>query len=102
MSLALGEQRKCDGDGCDERIVGAARATSPGVDEDLSKIAPITALPKENGNILLWRDADDGEPRYAIVGNVRTVEYLRALGVPLRLNHFADCAAKKRFERRTR
>lgn len=97
MSLALGERRACEG--CGAQIVGAAQAASPGVAEDLSKVAPITALPKENGNLLLWRDATDGEPRYAVVGNVRTVEYLRALGVPLRLNHFADCPERRRFER---
>lgn len=89
MSLALGAQRDCEA--CGERLVGAAK---PGE----RKVAPITVAPKETGNVLLWRDPD-GTPRYAIVGHERTREYLRALDVPLRLNHFADCPKARRFRR---
>ena len=90
MGLGLGERRDCKG--CGAPIVGATQADGKGV-------SPITAFPKENGNVLLWRDVDDGLPRYAIIAHSSTREYLLALGVPLRLNHFADCPKRKDFER---
>jgi hypothetical protein len=92
VSLARGEQRACEG--CGAKIVGATKVGEPD-----GTVAPITGLPAENGNVLLWRDVEDGGATYAVVGNVRTAEYLRALGVPLRLNHFADCPERRRFER---
>jgi hypothetical protein len=101
MSLEHGEQRQCEG--CESRIVGAVQAEGPVTRKDPNaerKVAPITAMPDANGNVLLWRDSDNGLPYYAIIAHEKTREYLHALGVPLRLNHFADCSAAEKFQRK--
>lgn len=57
--------------------------------------SPVTRQPKGNGNVLLFRGLD-GEVRAAVVdAHVRA--WAVEQGVPLRLNHFADCPDAERF-----
>lgn len=87
MSLAAGESRRCEG--CSARIIGAR--TKDG------KTAPITLNPQANGNVLLFRSSVGIECR-TFAGD--TLEKLKEQGVPMRLNHFADCKDAARFEGR--
>lgn len=66
--------------------------------------APITVEPKPDGNVLLFRSPDRvvAETRKLVLecrnlGDAATVAYLREQGVPLRLNHFADCPDKEHY-----
>lgn len=52
------------------------------------KRAPITAEPSQAGTVLVFRQGDGVQSR-TFAGEV--LAGLRAAGVPLRLNHFADC-----------
>jgi hypothetical protein len=58
------------------------------------KMQPITREPRENGNVIVFRLG--GELHGRAVSN-EVAEYLRGKGVPLRLNHFADCPQAERF-----
>jgi hypothetical protein len=60
------------------------------------KPSPITLEPSDGGNVLLFRVGD--ETRYA-VATPEVKEWAQAQGVPLRLNHFADCPDAARFKR---
>lgn len=67
--------------------------------------APIRIDSTEDGNVLLFRSADrvveeTGRPVLECrnLGRAEVVAYLREQGVPLRLNHFADCPDRERFE----
>lgn len=65
------------------------------------KLAPIVAEPAEDGNLLVWRAWPPGgqpELRYAVVGDMEVRAWLNGHGVPLRLNHFADCPQAERFK----
>lgn len=57
------------------------------------KIHPITE-PKHNGNVLMWREGK--KLNYRILPEY-VIEVLREEGVPLRLNHFADCPDADRY-----
>lgn len=58
------------------------------------KPAPITREPSEDGNCLIFKAGE--EIRYAVLtGDV--LEWAREQGIPLRLNHFADCPERDRF-----
>jgi hypothetical protein len=59
--------------------------------------SPITKDPKPNGNVLLHRDAE--RRLIAVALPTDLAEQLRALDVPLRLVHFADCPEAARFRR---
>lgn len=72
---------------CGEPLVWALTANG--------KPAPVTRAPRENGNVLVFRD-HAGELR-SIVPPEEVRRYLREAGVPLRLNHFADCPQAARF-----
>lgn len=88
--LALGERKNCEA--CEVPIIGARHAKT-------GTVAPICLIPNpEKGNVLLWKDPTNGEPVYAIVGDDIAVTYLKEdLLVPLRMNHFGDCADADRF-----
>ncbi|HEX7088700.1 MAG TPA: hypothetical protein VF192_01110 [Longimicrobiales bacterium] len=91
-----GERKRCEA--CGREMVGA-------VHPQTRKVAPILVetepedLPAEQGrgNVLLF--VREGEVRYAVIGNANTRIALREMGVPLRLNHFADCPEAARFHR---
>lgn len=88
--LALGERKNCEA--CNAPMIGARH-------QKTGNVAPICLLPSEDGNCLLWKDHENGEPVYAVVGDSAARDYLREdLGVPLRLNHFADCDEADRFQ----
>ena len=91
-----GEVKTCEA--CGRRMIGAVYPST-------QKVAPIVLeeepedMPAEEGrgNILLFRRG--GEVRYAIIENPTDRVKLREKGVPLRLNHFADCPEAARFHR---
>jgi hypothetical protein len=65
------------------------------------KPAPITKAPKDTGNVLLFVAPGPTGER---VVQCRTfagfaLDELREQGVPLRLNHFADCPDREQFAR---
>jgi hypothetical protein len=84
--LQAGTRRPCEA--CGTEMVGAVHSKT-------GKVAPIVVEPADNGNILLWR-ASDGTLSYSNLPP-ETCDLLRDLGVPLRLNHFADCPQRERF-----
>jgi hypothetical protein len=86
MKLEQGQRKKCEACGAD--LIGAR--TKDG------KIAPITEHSQYNGNVLLFKSAGGIECR-TFAG--ATLEKLHEQTVPLRLNHFANCPHKERFER---
>lgn len=75
---------------CGQRLVWAHHAKT-------KKPAPITAEPRDNGNALLYRAWPDGETTY-VVFPPTLAGLVRSAGVPLRLNHFADCPKAERFK----
>lgn len=87
-ALQAGERRKCAA--CGKEFVGAVNGTT-------GNVAPIVlAIPEEeSGNCLLFQRG--GEIRYAVIASSTFRVVLRDLGVPLRLNHFADCPEAARF-----
>lgn len=95
-ALKAGERKRCEA--CGREMVGAVH---PGT----RKVAPIllAADPEDQpgeagrGNVLLFQRG--GEVRYAIIANAAVRITLREAGVPLRLNHFADCPDAARFHR---
>lgn len=91
MALRAGEVKTCEA--CGKQMIGAAHPNT-------GNVAPILLEPDEEdrGNVLLFKR--DGEVRYAIIPNATMRVVLRDLGVPLRLNHFADCPEAARFHRR--
>lgn len=56
--------------------------------------APLCAKPSDDGNVLVWRIR--GEVRCATASG-STLDWLREAGVPLRLNHFANCPEADTF-----
>lgn len=69
------------------------------------KRAPITAEPKPNGNVLVYRDRlkalASGMPEDTLHSRTFAgfaLAELRAQEVPLRLNHFADCPNREDFQ----
>lgn len=80
--------------GCGAALVWALTAAG--------KPAPITKEPKPDGNVLLFVAPSPVDGTRAI--HCRTLaglvlDGLREQGVPLRLNHFADCPAREQFAR---
>lgn len=65
--------------------------------------APVTVEPKDDGNVLLFRSAElDDETRRPrvecrTIADEHALMFLRSEGVPLRLNHFADCPDRDRY-----
>lgn len=59
------------------------------------KRAPITRMPTADGNVLIWPSQGTVQAR---VFAGFALEELRAEGVPLRLNHFADCPKADAFK----
>jgi len=68
---------------CGARLIWAQHSKT-------KKPAPITADPKDNGNVLVFRSWPEGEPTYTLLSPT-LAGLLRKAEVPLRLNHFADC-----------
>lgn len=92
-ALKAGETKRCEA--CGEPLIGAQ--TKAG------NVAPITLNPKEDGNVLLYRPTGDENASGTVAARVMSpvvIEYLRDQGVPLRLNHFADCPERERFKGR--
>lgn len=87
--LARNERKQCEA--CRAEMIGAAHVRT-------GTVAPILLEPSDDGNCLLWRTSEGAT--YATVGKAEVREYLRNAGVPLRLNHFADCPHAARFTRR--
>lgn len=79
---------------CGAKLIGAAGKSSGPV----PSVQPITVEAHPNGNVLLARD-ERGVLRGFIIGKPDVAEYLRGMGVQLRLNHFADCPDRERYER---
>lgn len=59
--------------------------------------APVTMEPRDHGNVLLFRGLE-GEMRCAQL-DPGIAATLKSQGVPLRLNHFADCPERDRFKK---
>jgi len=77
---------------CGQPLVWAAH-------EETGKLAPICAEPTADGNLLVWRAWPPGQQpalRYTALGEELRAK-LAERGVPLRLNHFADCPQAERF-----
>ena len=101
MPSGLGSLRGWAAPVSDERPAGG-RGTCEACGEPLlwaitagGSRAPLCAKPSDDGNVLVFRR--DGELRCATLPP-RTVSVLREQGVPLRLNHFANCEAADRFK----
>jgi hypothetical protein len=60
------------------------------------KAAPICKEPSDDGNVLLFRSREDRSLQCRSFGG-DTLVRLRDAGVPLRLNHFANCPDRERF-----
>lgn len=86
-AMQPGERKDCQA--CGTPMVGGL--TMKG------NVAPIEAKPSTQGNVLLQRHAD-GTVAAITFGN-ETAQALRERGVELRLNHFASCPERQRFER---
>lgn len=87
--LRIGERRPCEA--CGTAIVGAR--TRSGAK------APVVLEPSDIGNVLLFRTPSGDTECRTFSGAV--LEKLREEGVPLRVNHFANCPERERFERRS-
>jgi hypothetical protein len=57
--------------------------------------APITRSPSDAGNVLVFRDERGVVQARTFAGFA--LDELRAQGVPLRMNHFADCPQAEEF-----
>jgi hypothetical protein len=84
-AMQPGERKTCEA--CGKAMVGGL--TMKG------KVAPIEVEPSGTGNVLLQRHAD-GTVAAITFGN-DTAQALRERGVELRLNHFATCPERERF-----
>jgi hypothetical protein len=84
VRLAQGEKRDCVA--CGKPLIGAR--TKDGA------VAPITLDVQVKGNVLLFQSSVGIEGR-VFAGDV--LDKLKEQGVPLRLNHFADCPDAERF-----
>jgi hypothetical protein len=62
------------------------------------KRAPITREQSPNGNVLVFRTVTPGPVQARTFAGMVLME-LQAEGVPLRLNHFADCPNAEDFQR---
>lgn len=62
------------------------------------KRAPITAQASFDGNVLVLQPRDLGE-KLAVTLSGDSLELARKHGLPLHLNHFADCIAAEDFKR---
>lgn len=87
MALERGRTQECVA--CSRRMIAAQHART-------GNLAPIVLDPNADGNVLLWRDPDGGVS-YTVIGKPDIRSYLVELGVPLRLNHFADCPNSSQF-----
>lgn len=85
MKRKQGERFPCDA--CGKPLIAAR--TKDG------KLAPVTADVQLGGNVLVFQLT--GVECRTFGGKV--LEKLHAEGVPLRLNHFADCPQADRFKR---
>jgi hypothetical protein len=81
----------------DERCSGCGAPLVWAKHPKTQRLAPITAEPKGNGNILLFR-AEPNVVSYAVLTPV-LAGMIRDLGVPLRLNHFSDCERAADFKK---
>jgi hypothetical protein len=61
------------------------------------KRAPITREPKPDGNVLVFRTVTPGPVQARVFAGL-ALDELREQGVPLRLNHFADCPNREDFQ----
>lgn len=86
--LEEGHRKTCEA--CGLEMVGARHVRT-------HKVGPILVEPHENGNCFLFRDHASGCLTYAVIPSPDVRGYLKRAGVPLRLNHFADCPAAARF-----
>jgi hypothetical protein len=89
MALQPGERKQCEA--CGMPMIGAR--TRKG------SVAPVVLAPSDDGNALLYRQPD-GTVEVAVLGRADVRTYIAALGVPLRVVHFADCPAADQFRRR--
>ena len=63
-----------------------------------AKRAPIVKAPSPDGNVLIFRHPAMGTIQARTFAGF-ALDELRDQGVPLRLNHFADCPAAASFAR---
>jgi hypothetical protein len=77
------------------RACRACRAPLIGAMTAAGRVAPITMEAKENGNVLVFVDAEAVLQARTFTGEA--LAELRRQGVPLKLNHFADCPQAARF-----
>ena len=61
-----------------------------------AKRAPIRKDPRPDGNVLIFRDPRLGTLQARTFAGF-VLDELRDQGVPMRLNHFADCPERERF-----
>jgi hypothetical protein len=61
------------------------------------KRAPVTAATHENGNVLILQPRGLGQT-LAITLSGGSLELARKHGLPLHLNHFADCPNREDFQ----
>jgi hypothetical protein len=84
-----GERWDCEG--CGEPLVGAQPSTNP------NTVMPVKMAPEPNGNILIQQV--EGVLTGFVFGNPVIRGALQDAGVVMRINHFADCPARERFQR---
>lgn len=63
------------------------------------KACPLVTDPSEDGNVMVLQPRGLVKP-LAVVLSGDLLQEARAAGIPLRLNHFANCPKRERFRKR--
>lgn len=88
MARKPGERWECS---CGAALVGAQSSSNP------KMVMPVVLEPHEKGNVLLQQR--EGVLTGFVFGNQVVLGALRDAGVVMRINHFADCPDRARYER---
>jgi hypothetical protein len=81
------------------RACGACGASLVGARTAAGKTAPVTLESKVDGNVLVFLSAEEEPVLECRTFAGEVLDALRRAGVPLKLNHFADCPSAERFKR---
>jgi copper chaperone CopZ len=88
MPRTPGERWECEG--CGKKLIGALTKNG--------SVAPIELEPDERGNVILQTNTVDRQV-HAITLGFDSAGKVAEAGAQLRLNHFAYCAYRERFQR---
>lgn len=92
--MRAGERKDCAA--CGVKLIGALNPKT-------GKVAPIEVDEHPDGNVFLHSRALDLESVMTVCAwtmGADTAEKAREAGVGLRMNHFATCPSRRRFERK--